>query len=401
MRKANAIIFGSVIFVWGAYVFYLGPYMSPDSYQYMRWGDLLLEKHFNIYAYLKDVGSHIPPYFYLGFVALVALAKVIGGNLWPYAIIICNVICGGLTAVMLADVVWKITGEKACVWVSVILFALNPEIVLWSRYILSDITYMCLNFSIFYVMANIFLKENGADIKKYWVLAFALLLINISYRPVGLVMVPIILGALLYAYIRRSDGALKIVFSRRVFLPMLAILVVGVLAFHTMVMRNSEIWPFSFAGEYIKNYVAPRYHQGVIIDDRPHTYHLPPVSIADYAAMTFSKLIHYFYFTDMRFSLSHRVINWLVFLPSYLLCVIGLGSLLTRKIHLNGRSSLISICVLIVFFFALYHAMTVIDFDWRYRLPVIPYLLVIASVGTMFLKQMFLHAKSVGHHTGY
>src|SRR5271157_6170869 len=167
MRKGYTIIFGSVILVWGAYAFHFGPYMSPDSYQYARWADILLAKHFNLYAYFKDLESHIPPYFYLGFVTVVALAKFIGGNLWPYVIITCNVICGSLTAVMLADVVWKISGEKACVWVSVVLFALNPEIVLWSRYILSDITYMCLNFSIFYVVANVFLREHKVDMKRY------------------------------------------------------------------------------------------------------------------------------------------------------------------------------------------------------------------------------------------
>jgi hypothetical protein len=401
MRKANTIIFGSVLLVWGAYAFHFGKYMSSDSYLYMRWADLLLEKHFNLYGYLKDVWFPVPPLFYLGFVILVALAKIIGGNLWPYVIIICNVICGGLTAVMLADIVWKITGEKVCVWMSVILFALNLEIVLWSRYILSDITYMCLNFSIFYVIANIFLKENGADMKKYWVLAFALLLINISYRPVGLVMIPVVFGAFLFGRLKQSDESFKMIHSRYVLFPLLAILVMSALIFHTMVMKNSEIWPFSFADEYIKNFVVPRYYQGVIIDDRPHTYHLPPASFADYAAITLSKLIHYFYFTDVHFSLSHRVINWLVFMPSYLLCIIGLSSLLSRKIYLDSKHSLISICVLIISFFALYHAMTVIDFDWRYRLPVIPYLLVIASIGTMFLKQIFFHTKSVGDHTGY
>ncbi len=379
MKKTLTAIFLVTLLIWGFCAYHFGAIMSPDSYSYNRWSEVLIAKNFNIIAYQKAVDYSVPPYLYIGFVSLVALVKICIGQFWQQAIVIINVILSAFLAVMLADLVYIFTKNKFAAWFTALLYIFNTEIMLWSRYVLSDTSYMFLNFLIFYLIARLFL---GIDKRafKYWLITFLILLFSCIYRPTGLVMIPLVLFAM-YLKIRKKE------IRWSVFFIFFTVFILISIVIHAAVVRDVGLWPLGFGKRYLKDYVAASYQQGVIIDGRPHTYHQVPVGLMSYIFITIDKFAHYFYFLDKLFSFNHRIINYFVFMPLYALFILGIVGTI-KKIRDSDKKVLIALCVIVIIWYALFYAMTLTDFDWRYRLPIMPYIIFIAGVGFNFLLEI-------------
>ena len=360
--------------------------MAPDTGTYSGWADALIRYNFNPFTFLKNIEFSVPPYLYLSFIILVALTKILAGNFWPQLIVLLNVICWSGAGVMLAKTVYTITKNKFSVWAVTVLYAANIEILLWIRYVLSDTIYAFVNFSIFYVVTSIFYRKDKTIPIKSWVAVFLLLLINISFRPAGLVMIPIVACSFYFWIIKTEHKTLPWKFIYVSF----SLLCIVVIFLHALVIKNIENYPLSLGSGYFKGFVANNYKEGVVVFSRPNTYHRPPSVILDYVAITADKFFHYFYFLNNSFSLTHKVINIFLFVPLYFLSILGILGLLNRKmrIELEGNEPLIGICVLTIVSYALFHSLTGLDFDWRFRLPIMPYLLVLSSLGILLLKNV-------------
>lgn len=380
MKKIYVIIFVSTILFWGFYCIRFGIGMSYDSWQYSGWADDLISKNFNISAYLKSVEFTIPPYLYLGFVSLVALAKIIFVVFWQKAIVIINILLGALLSVILADLVYVFTKNKITVCFITLLYILNPEIMFWSRFVLSDISYMFINFFIFYLIVKFFMSS-GIKAIGYSAMVILILFLNCIYRPTGIVMVPVIFFAFCLKMVKKA-------ICWRAFFFYFAVLVLVLIPFHAVVIKNLAFWPFEFGKSYLKDWVVVTYREGMVINGRLHTYHQAPVALGDYILITLDKLVHYFYFSDKLFKFYHSIINYLIFLPLYVLFILGIIGTFT-KVSSPKIRSLIVLAIMVVIGFSLFHAMTSIDYHWRFRLPIFPYLLFVAGIGLDFLLRLF------------
>jgi len=380
MKKIYIIIFVSTILVWGFYCIRFGIGMFHDSWQYSGWADVLISKNFNINMYLKTIEFTVPPYLYLGFVSLVAFSKIVFGAFWQTAIVIINILLGALLAVVLADLVYSFTKNKISACFIPCLYILNPEIMFWSRFVLSDISYMFINFCLFYLTAKLFLADNKRIIG-YSLVIILILFLNCIYRPVGLVMIPVIIFAFYLKMPKRKMRWGIFFFSLTVFALVL-------ISFHSAVIKNTVLWPFEFGKNYLSNSVVGTYREGMVIRGRPHTYHLAPVTIGDYISITLDKFVHYFYFSDKMFKFFHKIINYLIFLPLYSLFILGIIGTF-KKASLPNVKSLIALSLIIIIGFSLFHASTGLDYHWRFRLPIFPYLLFVAGIGLDFLLRSF------------
>ena len=378
-------VFALTILIWGSYALYSGAKMAPDSYSYAKWADVLIANNFNVVSYQKTMDSGPTSLLYIGFIGLVAMTKIIAGSFWPQLIAVINIILGTLLAVMLADLIYIFTKSKLSVWVTFILYAFNFEIMLWSRFALSDISYMFLNFLIFYLIARAFLANNDHR-ARYWVVILFVFLANIFYRPTAIVMIPVVLFAF-YLYNRKKDMKWKIFFVFLSFFVVISMLI------HAAVIKNMCSLPpgKSILGDF----AVFLYQKGIVIHDRPHTYHHVPSALLDYFFITTDKFIHYFYFLDQSFSLKHKVVNCMFFVPLYGLSVLGVISA-AREQNNSIKRSLVALSVIVIVSYSLFHSVTLIDFDWRYRLPILPYMLFISGLGISLLAQMKRRKEDAG-----
>jgi hypothetical protein len=83
------------------------------------------------------------------------------------------------------------------------------------------------------------------------------------------------------------------------------------------------------------------------------------------------------------YSLKHNLLNMAFFIPAYAFALSALGFLKRTGAagQDKGTQKTAVLCLALIVSFALFHAVTNIDFDWRYRLPIIFPLILLAAIG--------------------
>ena len=113
------------------------------------------------------------------------------------------------------------------------------------------------------------------------------------------------------------------------------------------------------------NYYKIRIMEGNVIDFKYHTYLR---TSGDWYSIFFLLIYRFFYFfayVDEEFSFLHNTYNLIYYSSIYLLI---LYSLLKYNFNVYERR-ILRICFFTVFLVSSFHAVTLIDYDWRYRLP--------------------------------
>tara|TARA_B100000787_G_C16103597_1_gene254696 strand:- start:234 stop:851 length:618 start_codon:yes stop_codon:yes gene_type:complete len=115
---------------------------------------------------------------------------------------------------------------------------------------------------------------------------------------------------------------------------------------------------------------------GQIIHDRPETWVKNPDTFFDLVYLYFVRIIFFFKPYFESFSKIHNILN--VFQAFIVLLSISLWFFLGQKY--NSINKTITLILFISFSVAAFHAFTIIDYDWRYRYPVIMPLLIIFPI---------------------
>ena len=79
-----------------------------------------------------------------------------------------------------------------------------------------------------------------------------------------------------------------------------------------------------------------------------------------------------------HYSAPHTTINLLFFLPAYGLSIAAISNL--RRLA-PAQQRAVVVLALFVLLVAVFHAMLLVDSDHRYRLPVLPAIVMLASIG--------------------
>jgi hypothetical protein len=90
-------------------------------------------------------------------------------------------------------------------------------------------------------------------------------------------------------------------------------------------------------------------------------------------ALTLWKWLYYFAPWAGDYSAVHKAVNLLFFAPLYLFAAVALATWRDRRSK--------ALLVFFVLAFSGFHAVQQIDFDFRYRLPVLPALIMMAAAG--------------------
>jgi hypothetical protein len=356
------------------------PVLSPDSYTYSRWADQLLAMHFNYIAWSRGIDFVVPPLTYAGWVTIVAFDKLALGPAWARGILVLNLVLATAVAFMVLRLVGRLTSSTILVAGATAAFLVGFELFLWIPYALSDVSFMFLACVVVYLICSYLGTDRPPSPLRAGV-PFLVALLALLYRPAALpLFVLAIVAAAAARRVQFADGVRLALLARRAAVVLVALVAV-VVVIDSILMSNPGLWPFPFLSSWIHE-LSQEYRQGMVVYGRPETFHRPPGTTLDYLWLNIDRLRSFFVFTAPSFSRPHQFANIAFFVPVYVGWLVALWSILRSKAFLNrGLWWATGIGTLFVVFFAVFHSLQQIDFDWRYRLPCLPILILLGAIG--------------------
>lgn len=363
------LAWGGLILLIGAFAALRGPGFMPDSATYQMWADRLLEERFDLFGLVAEHGS-IFGLTYLLFVSLVAVLKMAFGAAWAWALLLLNVMAVAGVGALLARLAFRITGSGAASWAALCMFAGSYDLLQWVPRVGSDSTFLLLAYGVFLMEVTRIVDGTGR-----WSFVFAASAGASLYRPTGIVLIPISLWSF---YISRTTAAPT---GRTRLLITLFILGCVAAALLGFLWQDPSRWPFGFGALEIEA-IGRGYNEGQVVWDRRETYHNPPNSILGYWSITFDRLLHFFAPGAAGFSAKHWAAQALFFGPVYILGGWFTFALARGTAGVGRRESDACFAAIgAILAYAAFHAVIQIDYDWRYRIPVIPHLILLAAGG--------------------
>ena len=121
--------------------------------------------------------------------------------------------------------------------------------------------------------------------------------------------------------------------------------------------------------------------KGMIIHDRPETWVDAPNSFLDVALLYLTRFIFFFNPYAESFSIIHNVLN----LFQTLIIVFSIFILIFFKSNAKSIEKSLVLILITSFSVAFFHSFTLIDYDWRYRFPIIIPLIMILPMSLEIL----------------
>ena len=353
---------------------------SPDSGTYIAWADQLIALNFDVLAYVKQVDFVVPPYFYLLQVLIVALLKKTLGADWALCFHGFNLCC--VVVVLMAY--WRSALRLAispwAIAVGFLAFSVSVDLLIWPHYMLSDTMYMALAMLAVYAAIGVIHSAGLAQgsstgevshrVKVVLLLLFWCLLLTISRPSSPPLMFALALSPCLpwlSAYLRTPGTLFVAIVLGGLFLA-LGYAALAWDALHADPQALSSAWRL----------ITEHLREGGIIHHRPETYQTTPQSMMDVLAIYLRRLLWFFSPYAQGFSLTHVLIKsaqaGLIFVG--LLCC-----LMSYSQCASMHKASILLLIMVVLGPAFYHSAVLIDYDWRYRAPVIAPLILLATLG--------------------
>ncbi len=383
-----------------AFVAYYGPHLGGDSSRYLIAAQRVLSGHSDfgsIQFWLR--GGYV--YFVAGIKALVGLAgwgdlawiedfirqTTLGwgppltfeavqagagaADLWAVTLI--QAVISGLGPVFLYLATMSVR-PQARRWVvagaSFAFGALCFDALLWDAYLLTDSLFLTGSTVMFCLLVRGAVRGN-------WWPALALGAVLFVFRPGTQVFLPL---ALVYRGLAKWLGQKARLRRAGLFLLIVVLgLSLGLILAQAVLMKYppGEGFPFKKQFEPYKQ----QNDRGVVVWDRPETYHARPQSVGHYLWLTVDKYLHMFRFVYPTYSREHKLISWIYFVPYYLLALIG-ALVLLRAPPESGLFIVVVIGLLWVHAFTLFFSAFTISYGWRLQLVNMPVIWLLALIGS-------------------
>lgn len=373
-RRWIAFLVVAVAAVHALWLARTGPLLSSDSVTYARWADQLIAYGFNYGTFLEEEYFRIPLTFYVVWISVVAGAKLLAGPSWPVVIVVLNWLLVVVTSYVLLRRVRWITSSPLAMLVAAFLLATQLDILIFGSYALSDITFLALSTAVLALGMRAAGRGNqyGENVPPGVLWGGSLLVVmSLFLRPASPPLAAFWIFALLWPMLRLA--------TRRVAWGVVLLVIVAIL-FHAALMQEPGRWPTDAMSVWIEQ-LSREYSEGRVVDARPSTYLHPPATILDFAVLTLVRWLYFFAPWLSDHSPLHKLANFAFFAPTYALAALAVYTAVTRQLNDRSREAIAPLLAFIGFF-SLFHAMQQVDFDHRYRLPVLPALIMLASIGS-------------------
>tara|TARA_B100000575_G_C23078186_1_gene621078 strand:- start:86 stop:1252 length:1167 start_codon:yes stop_codon:yes gene_type:complete len=354
-KYGNKILYLSILICFSLIAFYnikIGFIMSPDSSTFSRWADDLIKLNFNFYEYYDQntyIRSNI---FYTIPVLLIAVLKLTFETGWQNSFMFLNLIFVLFSFIIFSRILKLLKVRPLIISLSIPLLSLSADLLTWPRYILSDTFFSFLIILTFYFMIRGIVNE-----KLYYIVLSFLIFIMFLTRPTSIPYIFIFIIFLSFSNIKFNFNP-KIILLFILLLSLITPVILTLFYQLTKIyfINNSQLLTFI-------NWVDA----GMIIHDRPETWVNPPNTFIDIVYIYFKRYLFFFNPYISAFSLIHIVLNLLQTLVIFLSLIFWFFFSETYR-AINKSVLLI---LLVCFSVAIFHSFTLIDYDWRYRFPII------------------------------
>jgi hypothetical protein len=305
------------------------------------------------------------------------------GDDWDVGVVVLNVIASAAAGAIAVYVARRLTGSRLAAAAVGVLWLASVDIVDWTRYALSDPTYLLLTVGAFALAAAGLMGE-----RRRAAAALATLPVLTFYRPTFVAMLPLLLAAGLVGLAgeRAVETLGTPAAERRTLGAVVAGALAGLAAFAAF-MREPQRWPLR-AGSGLMRFTAAHWKLGEVIWDRTPTFRPPPHTLRDFLALAAVRLAAFFTPFSPDYERPLRALQIGFSLCAYPLALVGVAAALRRSAWLDaGRRCVVLLSAALVIVVATFHAMAEIDYDWRYRVPVLPHVMLLAAVGLAALRR--------------
>lgn len=350
--------------------------VSPDTTTFSGWADLLIAHGFNIPTYLNEQTFVVPPVLYLGWILVVAAFKSVLGDGWMAGIVLLN--CGALVvgAYLTLQAVRRITQSSASLLLAGALFLVAADLMIFVPFVLSDLIFWGLSTCVLTI--GVALASAGADQSRPRAMRTVaagtfITVIALAFRPAALPLVTFWIAAVTLRFAPNIKGrGLQVLLGTAAALSLIAI------AIHAAVLMDPSLWPFGPLPGMLQ-LLAGEYRAGILVYAPGASLAVAPAS--DWMSamrLTIEKLTYFLSPWQPDYSAAHTIVNLLFFAPAYGLT---LAALLNARRLFSPQQRAAAVLLLFSLAVSVFHAMMQIEYDHRYRLPILPALIMLAAIG--------------------
>lgn len=337
----------------------IGYIMSGDSKSYSEWADILIKLNFNLYNYYSQNTFINPNYIYTIPVLVIALLKILFGTEWQMAFLYFNLTLIIFSIIIFTKCLLLLKVRPLIISLAFPMLTLSVDLLIWPRYMLTDMIFSFLVLLLILIM----IKDIVSKELSYFSLLLMIVMIFLT-RPTS---IPFIFAIIFFI------GLTKIIYSSKFIIKFILTLILFVpftfaIIFQLMETYMPDVPQIILLSEMV--------NVGMVIHDRPETWIGVPKSFFDLAYLYFIRFVFFFTPYATSFSSIHIILNILQTLVIFFSIFIFL--FFRTNIETMNKSVIliliISLCV------AFFHSFTLIDYDWRYRFPIIMPLIMIFPI---------------------
>lgn len=336
------------------------PILSNDSYFYMKYAKELRESGFHFYA-----NTDAPPYYWL-FPHVIAFSQIFSQEHFTYICILINCLLSAFGILLCYRIMRLLNIHELLAIMASIFYAVLPECFQWNHYVLSDPVFLFIHTLLVYATIRMAQEDtHKLNLRILYIVSTALILFS---RPVGFIPLGISLAFLAIHYYKKNTTLQLMVMASIPF-----ILFGGSMVLFKATEKSSDKLEDYTASGYTSTF-TDWFEEGMIIHDRPN-YNIESLgnqSVLMHYSKVFSlRWIHFWNPLIESYSLKHKLINAVTILPLFLLFFVSTIwhalSSFSNWLRLEIKS--LDYLLLIILVFTTFHAMTLIDYDHRYRYP--------------------------------
>lgn len=369
-KHGTKVLIATILISISLIVFYhlnKGLVISPDFKDYSRSVDNLINLNFNFYKYyINSENNYSLSFFYTLTVFLLAFLKVVSGTAWLNYFVSLNLVLIFFSLIIYSKILLILKIRPIVVSLAIPIITLSVDILVWPRYILSDTIFA------FEIMLVLYLITKGIIKEKfdYFTIIVFLLFILIT-RPTS---IPFIFIFAIFI----AATKIKIIFNPKlIFFIIISLLILIPLIFGIC---------FKLMNTYLSNvpkviFLVDMVEAGMIIHDRPETWIKSPDKFTEYVYLYFLRMVFFFNPYAQSFSIIHLVLN--LFQTLIIVFSIFIWMKFGKEYYVINK--VITLILLISIFVAAFHSYILIDYDWRYRFPIVMPLLIIFPVAIEIL----------------
>ncbi len=375
-KDGNIILLVAILLCFSLIAYHhlsLGFSMSSDSQRFSRWADDLIRLDFNLFEFFSiDKASHRPSLlFFLIPVLLISLFKLIFINEWQFAFLLFNLTLIFFSFRIFVKSLLIINVRPVLILLTLPILTISVDLLVWPRFILSDTIYIFIVIFATQCMIKIIIKN-----EINYLLIILIIFLLLTTRPSS---IPVILAIIFFVIIYK----LKVFSIKR----NIVLFLMGMTIFAPIFLTTAyHFIEFNYGGVPKIDFLTNMVKVGMIVHDRQDTWVEIPNNSIDILYIYFLRLVSFFNPYASTFSILHIILN--MFQIAIILLSILAWSFFNTETKTQDKTFFF--IIILSLFVATFHSFILIDYDWRYRFPIIlPLLMLFPISAENIVKKLF------------